>query len=1401
MTSLHFVRVSVLVALAAVTLGARGGQEVRQDVRIATTVGGGGIIAGGGVGGGVPLAPITSTGTGLILGRVVDAGSGRPVAGALVAIGGSSPAGRGAGGAGITTMSLNGQPVQITQPGGGGAMPRLMTDAEGRFVFRNLPKGSFNLTAVKPGYVDGAYGRLRPNGGSLALELNDGERATDVTIRLFKNASISGIVSDQTGEPVVGVQVRAYRRSLSAGRRVLTPSVGSATTDDRGAYRLFNLIPGEYIVSVPNTSASAPANMQLQGRMSQDLIATAISSGTGEFQIGTGGSQVTSDGRFLLQPSLRGSTGSAPDASGRLLVYQTAYHPASNTVAQAQAVSLASGEEKSGIDVALKLVPTANISGRLLGPSGPVESFMLHLTPTDTGEMSADPDVATTITAADGSFMFIGVPAGQYVIQTLRMPRPVMTGMATMVVNQGGGTMAFTTATMAGGAGGAPPPPAAPPDPTLFTVTPISVGGQDINDLTISLLTGIKVSGRVEFQGSAERPPADRLAQVTVNIEAADGKTRAGMTNARLQPNGLFTTPGVPPGKYLLRVANPPAGWSVRSIMIGGVDASDTPVDLEDRDVGGALVTFTDRVSSLSGTVKAQQGAAAGADDAAAVVVFPADNRAWMNYGLNPRRVRMTRTSKSGAYSFNSLPEGDYFVIAIAEEVASEWQDPRFLEAMSREANRVSISEGEKRVQDLDRRNTRPPGGGQDLVTGVGRGFSPGGSLSPGAESDDAGPTDAMPDTVAGADHLRPRLRWSAEASAKAEAPAYIEQQTTRDPRVTPQTRDRTAEPTTGTGVISGVVMQDDGNSPMRRARVTLRRAESTAERAVMTDDNGRFSISGLPEGRYTLLAGKAAYLTTYYGSTRAGRGPGSPIALSADQKVVNLVLKMSRGAVIGGVVRDQFGEPVPNIGVRIMQYQMSSGERRLVGASTTGPVQTDDRGAYRAFGLMPGTYVVSAVPLPQGFSEIRQVSQNDLQAAISDTRRSGPASNTPAATAPDPAAAIVPGRSVGYAPVFYPGTITPSEAGQIALAAGQELNGVDLSLRLVNTAKIEGMVMGADGRPATNTQITVLPVDFTVAMPTRTAITSPEGTFTVSNITPGRYTLGARSGGPGPMMLQDRMVFAPAPPGGGLPAPPPPPPPPPPPLAGTAPMFFAEQEIDVSGENLAGITLTLQPGVTVSGRIVFEGKNSTPPPDLRQTRVLLTPANQNRPTMGLAPAQIDEAGNFVLQGVPPGQYRFGTTMLAVVAGSGWTLKSATAAGRDVLDAPIEIKPGGNIEGVTLTFTDLVTELSGTLTDGAGKPISDLSILVFTTDRSLWGSLGRRIRQPTQPSSDGKFRITGLPPGDYYLGVVTDVEPGEWTDAAFLDQLAAAAIKVTLGEGEKKVQDIKLKGTMEIVMW
>ncbi len=239
---------------------------------------------------------------------------------------------------------------------------------------------------------------------------------------------------------------------------------------------------------------------------------------------------------------------------------------------------------------------------------------------------------------------------------------------------------------------------------------------------------------------------------------------------------------------------------------------------------------------------------------------------------------------------------------------------------------------------------------------------------------------------------------------------------------------------------------------------------------------------------------------------------------------------------------------------------------------------------------------------------------------------------------------------------------------------------------------------------------------------------------------------------------------------------------------------MFAEQSIDVSGDDITGLSLSLQSGMTVSGRVVFDGK-STPPADLKQIRVLLTSATPNRMMVGIPGAALTDTGTFVIEGVPPGQYRFSTTMAPPgAAGTGWTLKSAIVDGRDALDTPLDVRAGVATENVTLTYSDLVSEISGTLSDGKGKPISDLSILVFTTDRSHWGPASRRIRPPTQPASDGKFQISGLPAGEYYLGAVTDLEPGEWQDPAFLEQLAAAAIKVTIADGEKKVQDIKLAG-------
>ncbi len=136
-------------------------------------------------------------------------------------------------------------------------LPRILTSADGYFVFRDLPRGAFTVTASKAGYAEGASGRRRPAGPSQAVTLEEGQRAGDVIVRVWKLGAISGTVVDERGEPIVGMIVRAFRRSPAGGRGRFV-GTGASGTDDRGMYRIAGLLPGEYMVCACAAPASAP---------------------------------------------------------------------------------------------------------------------------------------------------------------------------------------------------------------------------------------------------------------------------------------------------------------------------------------------------------------------------------------------------------------------------------------------------------------------------------------------------------------------------------------------------------------------------------------------------------------------------------------------------------------------------------------------------------------------------------------------------------------------------------------------------------------------------------------------------------------------------------------------------------------------------------------------------------------------------------------------------------------------------------------------------------------------------------------------------------------------------------------------------------------------------------------
>jgi hypothetical protein len=185
-----------------------------------------------------PAGQLTPAEPALVFGRVVDAGTGRPIAGAIVI-----PAG---------TAAIPEAPA--TSPA------RVITNAEGHFVLRGLGKGSLVLTATKGGYGDATYGQRRPGGSTQPIPIAPGQWTTDIELRMWKYAAIAGTIVDEAGDPVVGARVQSLVKTFIAGRRRFTPA-SEAVTDDRGFYRIARLTPGDYAIVVPSTQTSVPTDV------------------------------------------------------------------------------------------------------------------------------------------------------------------------------------------------------------------------------------------------------------------------------------------------------------------------------------------------------------------------------------------------------------------------------------------------------------------------------------------------------------------------------------------------------------------------------------------------------------------------------------------------------------------------------------------------------------------------------------------------------------------------------------------------------------------------------------------------------------------------------------------------------------------------------------------------------------------------------------------------------------------------------------------------------------------------------------------------------------------------------------------------------------------------------------
>jgi hypothetical protein len=583
--------------------------------------------------------PVAS-GSGSIAGRVVDAATNQPVEGARVA------------------ARLRRPPQPLAAQSG----------ADGAFVINGVPAGDMTLSANKAGYGSGTFGMRAANGSSQTFDLAADEHATGVVLKVWKFASLSGFVTDESGRPAARIEVTALPVGVIAGR--LAVEAGrSALTDQQGYYSIPGVPPARYIVT-----AWAGTAEPTEGRA------------------GGGG------------------------ARQRLAEYPRLFFPEALSASEATILDLTPGEARNDIDFSLRVRPMVAVSGVVSGlPAGAsVTSAELVREPGATGVWSDLSTASAPVSA--GAFTFPRVPPGRYVVRVVEFPSlpagpgPLLIGPSTLPAGSGG-SIVVTQLSLAGSLGltrnGVPNIPLAPISaaPTWWGESAVIVGDSPVTTVSIALQKGARVRGVLAFDGVGARPTADGLLQSAMGIVAPDGRRLPSFQMARLERDSSFTTVGLPPGTYALiplagvmSLSGSPPTWpetwtSVRT-SINGEDQAGELIHLGTQDLT-VTVTLSETPTVLSGTVTDASGRVR---PDASVYIFRSDRKLW-TAGAPSREVRPNRR---GAYRAD-LPPGEYLVTA-SSTAPLLWMEAAALEKLASSATLVRLTRGDKLTKDLTAR-------------------------------------------------------------------------------------------------------------------------------------------------------------------------------------------------------------------------------------------------------------------------------------------------------------------------------------------------------------------------------------------------------------------------------------------------------------------------------------------------------------------------------------------------------------------------------------------------------------------------------------------------------------------------------------------------------------------------
>jgi len=498
-----------------------------------------------------------------------------------------------------------------------------------------------------------------------------------------------------------------------------------------------------------------------------------------------------------------------------------------------------------------------------------------------------------------------------------------------------------------------------------------------------------------------------------------------------------------------------------------------------------------------------------------------------------------------------------------------------------------------------------------------------------------------------------------------------------------------------------------------------------TSQTVVLTDAAGHFRFNDQAPGVY----GVRAALDGYFGPSINGLASTTvtkSVTVEAQKPLPPIDIFMAIGGGITGSVRDLERRAVPGINVAAMRLSYSYGRPQWVEALSK---TTDDRGEFRIFPLSPGEYYVGV---------------------------------TPSATA------VLPGPTNNWVKTFFPGVADPLAAAALVVSDGAEVPGIDFSIQpiaSIPTFKISGTATNPLAVPDATTGAVNSFVNTFILSPREpgaagllspTSVQNslpltarPNGEFEIRNVRPGSYDLFV-------------YYLSPTPVG----------------PAGAQPPsrrdYIDRVRVDIRDRDIEGVTLRIQQGTEINGKVVFQG-NATAPMD--RIRVALRSLDTMPDSFAIIVGSIsvDASGNFSAPDIASAKYGIQVAGLPQTA----YVADIRQGGLSVFNSGFTV---GNQPAIPL---EIVVNANGATIEGSvhstdRKPVASSTVVLVppVTDRQ------NTMKYKTATTDDkGNFSMKGVPPGDYTLFAWESVSSTAWMNSEFLARYQNRGRPVVAGQG------------------